>query len=107
MQVRVRRSDVLRFLFKNGEFPRSIMHSLIQAEAIASGLGHNESVLRVLGRLKRLVQGTDVAALTQQELHGFVDDIQLGLIELHDELVGSYFRFEAEGQQQAQMQAAG
>jgi hypothetical protein len=83
------------------------MHSLIQAEAIAGGLGNNDSVLRVLGRLKRLVQGTDVAALTQQELHQFVDDIQLGLIELHEELVRSYFSFEPEGQQQTQVQVAG
>jgi len=107
MQVRVRRSAVLRFLFQNGEFPRSIMHSLIQAETIAGGLGHNESVLRILGRLKRLVQGTEVAALTQQELHQFVDVIQLGLIELHDELERSYFRFDHEGQEQKQVQAAG
>jgi uncharacterized alpha-E superfamily protein len=102
MQVRVRRSAVLRFLFQNVAFPRSVMHSLVQAETIAGGLGHNDSVLRVLGRLKRLVQGTDVAALSQQQLHQFVDDLQLGLIELHDELVGSYFRFDPDRQQQAQ-----
>lgn len=102
-QVRVRRSEVLRFLFQDTEFPRAVMHSLIEAELNASHLGHNEAVLRVLGRLKRLVQGTDVADLSQSELHQFIDDLQLGLIELHDELGDSYFRFApAEGQQQAQ-----
>jgi hypothetical protein len=56
-----------------------------------------------LGRLKRQVQGTDVAGLTQAELHQFIDDLQLGLIELHDELGRSYFQFEpGQGQSQSQ-----
>ena len=103
-QVRVRRSEVLRFLFQDAEFPRAVMHSLVQAEAIAAGLGHNEDVLRLLGRLKRLVQGTDVAVLTQAELHKFIDELQLGLIELHDELGRSYFQFEP-AQRQSQTQS--
>ena len=102
-QVRVRRSEVLRFLFQDTEFPRAVMHSLRQAELSASALGHNEAVLRVLGRLKRLVQGTEVAALSQAELHQFVDDLQLGLSDLHEELGRSYFQFErAQTQSQTQ-----
>lgn len=104
-QVRVQRSEVLKFLFQDAAFPRAVLHSLVQAELNTAGLGHNEDALRVLGRLKRLVQGTDVAALSQQELHQFVDELQLGLMDLHDELVRNYFHFRPETQTEGQSQS--
>jgi len=91
MQARVRRPDVLKFLFLSRAFPRSVLYSLGAVEAGASTLVHSEEPLRIVGRLKRLLQETDVVALDQDSLHQFVDDVQLGLTELHDAIRREYF----------------
>lgn len=91
MQVRVRRRDVLRFLFQSIEFPRSFHYTIDAAEKSIALLEHNDAALRVLGRLKRAALGTDVAALSQEELHSFIDELQRGLGQLHDELARAYF----------------
>jgi hypothetical protein len=52
-QPRVRRSEVLRFLFQDPDFPRSVFHCVSSVELGASKLPRNEGVLRHCGRLKR------------------------------------------------------
>jgi uncharacterized alpha-E superfamily protein len=91
MQVRVSRAAVLRFLFQGDEFPRSVRHCVAAVEASVATLAHNEGPLRVLGRLKRAVMGTEVDHLSQSQLHTFIDDLQIGLGEVHDELSKPYF----------------
>lgn len=91
MQVRVRRPDVLRFLFQSLEFPRAIHYAVDAVEQDVVRLPNHDSTLRVLGRVKRAVLGTDVAALQQEDLHRFIDDMQVGLAELHESLSGTYF----------------
>lgn len=52
----------------------------------------NEAPLRIIDRLKRTVMGIDHAEdLDQASLHAILDDLQLGLIELHDALAQAYF----------------
>jgi uncharacterized alpha-E superfamily protein len=90
-QARVQRGAVLRFLFQSGEFPRSVNHCIEAARACLERLPRNEAALRVTGRLKRTLAGTDVAALSQGELHGFVDELQLGIGDLHAEIALTWF----------------
>ena len=97
MQVRVRRADVLRFLLLNDVFPRSVYRCVAVVEGCMTRLPHNEPPLRALGRLKRWLQGTDVGALEQVDLHEFIDQIQLGLGAVHDETATRYFLVPREG----------
>lgn len=91
MQVRVRRADVLRFLFQHMEFPRSLHHTIDAVERSVTTLDHNEAPLRVLGRIKRTVLGADVGTLSQADLHAFIDDLQAALGQVHDEVARAYF----------------
>ncbi|KAA3629177.1 MAG: alpha-E domain-containing protein [Proteobacteria bacterium] len=91
MQVQVRRPEVLRFLFQSAVFPRSIFHTMEAIERSLEGLAATENPLRIVGRIKRILQDTDVGALQQDALHGYIDDLQLGFIELHQELDKTYF----------------
>jgi len=91
MQVRVRRPEVLRFLLLDRAFPRSVRFSLDRVENGVKLLGHNEGPLRAVARVQRLLQSTQVAELSQLELHQFLDALQLGLIEVHSELATGYF----------------
>ncbi len=95
MQVRVRRGDVLPFLFQDREFPRAFYHCVSEVEASVSALARNEGPLRITGRLKRTVQGADLPAMSQAELHEFIDQLEIGLGALHDEISRTYFLTQA------------
>ena len=90
-QVRVQRGPVLRFLFKNPAFPRSVNHCCEGMRHSLERLPRNEAALRVAGRLSRQLLGTDVEGLSQAELHQFVDDLQQDIADLHTEIARTWF----------------
>jgi uncharacterized alpha-E superfamily protein len=90
-QVRVLRGPVLRFLFQNEAFPRSVVHCVESLRNSLSKLPRNESALRVAGRLKRNLEGTEPRRLNQQQLHDFIDDLQIGIGDLHQEIARTWF----------------
>ncbi|MCH5372973.1 MAG: alpha-E domain-containing protein, partial [Planctomycetes bacterium] len=51
----------------------------------------NEASLRVTGRLARVLDGAELARLSQLDLHAFVDDLQLGIADLHGEVASTWF----------------
>jgi uncharacterized alpha-E superfamily protein len=91
MQARVERAAVLRFLFQDRDFPRAFYHCVGEAEQSLANLGRNDAPLRVLGRLKRSALNADLASLSQQEVHALIDQLQLGLSDLHEEIARAYF----------------
>ena len=56
MQVRVRRSDALRFLLQDQAFPRAFYHCVVAAETGIAGLPRPERAARVTAHLKRQAQ---------------------------------------------------
>ncbi|UHD18006.1 alpha-E domain-containing protein [Thiocapsa bogorovii] len=103
-QIRVLRGPVLRFLFQNEAFPRSVVHCIEALRTSLSKLPRNESALRVAGRLKRNLEGTEPRRLNQQQLHAFIDDLQVGIGDLHEELARTWFPPPPETQSQSQTQ---
>ncbi len=104
-QARVRRADVLEFLFQDADFPRAVFHCVTSVELGASRLPRNEGVLRHCGRMKRTLSESNVGALRQDVLHEFVDTCQLGLADLHFEISRTWFGHELNGEQ-SQSQSA-
>jgi len=92
VQVRVRRPDVLRFLFKEKLFPRAFMHTLDEVESCLKSLKRNRVPLAQVRLLQETIQLSEPGELSQQELHAFIDSLQLGLAELHDKISQTYFR---------------
>lgn len=90
-QVRVQRGPVLRFLFQNAHFPRSVHHCAEAVRTSLEVLPSHEAALRVVGRLKRALLGAQVERLSQSELHTFVDELQLGIGELHQVIAATWF----------------
>lgn len=91
MQVAVRRVDVLSFLLQNRQFPRSYYHCLGEVQACLENLPHNDTPLRTVLQLQRVVTEADPKVLSQGELHRFIDELQLGLANLHSQIVDAYF----------------
>lgn len=90
MHVSVRRVEVLKFLFLSEVFPRAVMHCLGDLEAGIQNLPRNGVALASLARVKQLVK-TDTATMTQNELHDFIDQVQIGLIAVGQALTDNYF----------------
>jgi len=92
LQVRVRRADVLRFLFQHPHFPRAFYHCVGEVEQCLANLPRNDAPLRVVAHLKRIVTEASPESLSQDELHAFIDDLQLGMIDLNEQINQTYFR---------------
>jgi len=91
MQVRVRRHEVLQFLFHNEQFPRALRHSLGEVEICLNNLPRNRNALACVNKLKKLIADGKPEDLDQQDLHRFIDDIELELIGLHETIAETYF----------------
>src|SRR4051812_31184522 len=84
MRTRVNRSDVLQFLLRDDQFPRSCQFCLSQLEASLTTLPRGESVLEVLETAKRFIDRAPLATLDQPALHELIDKIQLRIHDVHN-----------------------
>jgi uncharacterized alpha-E superfamily protein len=91
MQVRVQRRVVLEFLFRSRKFPRSVLRCLDELAERVAQLPNHEAPLRVVNRMQRTLVDADVRALSQDSLHAFIDELQIGLGEVHAALDATFF----------------
>lgn len=91
VQGPVRRRAVLAFLFQSRQFPRALYHCLREAESCLQHLPRNDTPLRTLAHLQRTVNEAQVNKLEQQDLHRFIDDLELGLADLDRQIATTYF----------------
>lgn len=94
VRIRVSGPSVLRFLLQNRQFPRSVVFCL---NTIASTLPHlpsNRKIERSIERTRALVQDADVEGLlaTDAGLHRLIDEIQIGLADLHAAMAAAWFK---------------
>lgn len=92
IQVRVRRKDVLKFLLKDKKFPRSFFHTLLEVKSCLQNLPRNEASIALLNEVGKKVLRADQAILQQDELHRFIDELQVGLAELNQSISQTYFQ---------------
>src|SRR5689334_24743454 len=91
MRTRVKRTDVLQFLLRDDQFPRSCQFCLAQLEASLTPLPRSEGVLEVLETAKRFIERAPLATLDQPGLHELIDKIQLRIHDVHDGIASIYF----------------
>ena len=91
IQGPVRRVGVLRFLFQDRQFARSIYYCLFHAEVFLRHLPRSEQPLEHLIQLQRIVSEADLQQLKQQDLHDFIDELQRELAIIHDDITATYF----------------
>ena len=89
--IRVSRPDVLNFLFHDSRFPRSFLHCIDAVDQGIGALENSGAALRTSRALKRKLRETGVGELGQAALHAFIDELQLGIIDLHKTLAETYF----------------
>lgn len=95
IQVRVRRPDVLKFLLKERKFPRAFYHTICEVESCLKHMPRNREIIKQLKDLEKIVLDADPAMLKQNELHSFLDSLQIRLIDIHTSITSTYFRAQA------------
>ncbi len=103
-RARVRRTDVLEFVLRDEQFPRSCLFCLMQMELCLHGLPRNAAVSHALVTACRFLSAADLASLDQPGLHNLIDHLQLHVTAVHDSIAGSYFPQSAAGTNQQQHQ---
>tara|TARA_B100000780_G_scaffold279141_1_gene255898 strand:- start:3220 stop:4107 length:888 start_codon:yes stop_codon:yes gene_type:complete len=91
MRIRINRADVLEFLINNRQFPRSLQHGLMQIGKCLLELPNSDSISQQVEALSEELQKLDTHELTQDRLHEVIDDIQLGVVKLHQAIDSQYF----------------
>lgn len=89
--MRVSRADVLSFLFQDVNYPRSFMHCIGAVEESFARIDEKTPVLRKIRAARRQLAKIDVAELGQDSLHTFIDELQLGIIDVHNAIAATYF----------------
>lgn len=117
MRTRVNRSDVLQFLLRDDQFPRSCRFCLTQLAGSLTALPRSESVLEVLEGAAQFIARAPLATLDQPGLHELIDKIQLHINHVHDGIAQIYFpsldasgvrrmNGQSQGQRQSQRQTS-
>lgn len=92
VRLRVSGNDVLRFLVRDDEFPRSVMFCLRALETLIADLpGEDGSALRSVTHLQRTVNETRLAGLRGKPLTDLMDRLQMELAETHTSVSQTWF----------------
>ena len=89
--IRVSRADVLRFLFHDSVFPRSVLHCINAVDESLGELENTGLAMRRIHSLQNQLRRTKVEELDQESLHAFIDKLQIGIMNLHTSLAECYF----------------
>lgn len=90
-QVRVSRSQVLDFLLKDPDFPRSVHCCLLGVESQLRRFGSRRKPFRRNRDLIEHLLDVDPGALPQARFHEWIDEVQLELSELSAAISDSFF----------------
>lgn len=91
VQVKVRRPDVLKFLLQEQKFPRAFYHAICEVETCVEHLPRHKNTIKTIRDLQNTVLSANLEKLKQDELHKFIDKLQLGIINVNKEIVETYF----------------
>jgi uncharacterized alpha-E superfamily protein len=91
MRERVHPAGVVRFLLADEDFPRSCACCLQRMEAVLEDLPNSEHLVRRVSRVRGALSGALARPLAPEELHGFIDRLQLALARIHEGLAATYF----------------
>lgn len=91
MQNPVNQPDVLEFLLKNDELPRSLLRCLNTIRNCLRSLPKNQEPLELINQMRRQLQRARVRNLEGERLHRYTDARQKQLLALHMKITNNYF----------------
>ncbi|MCH8538572.1 MAG: alpha-E domain-containing protein [Alkalimonas sp.] len=79
--------DAIDYLLTYADFPRSITYCLNRVAASGEGLPHGKHILQQVHLLQALLKEQPLTDLSTEQLHVLIDQIQAGIISLHQVIV--------------------
>jgi uncharacterized alpha-E superfamily protein len=93
VRTRVSGPDVLAFLLRNDEFPRSVMFGLGALESLLRGLpGEDDQALRAVTRMERRLHELELRGIKGRRLGELMDQLQLELAEIDRAIRQTWFQ---------------
>ena len=90
-RLRINSGDVLDYLLKDPDFPRSVVHCVDEIEACNKRLQKSEGLTDNLQTLLSSLMETDIHRITPAQLHDLLDDIQAKLAITHNQIASTWF----------------
>lgn len=100
VKERVNGVDVVEFLIKDMQFPRSVNYCLGEMEHCFTRLPGHEQPMRVVRNTERSVNKIKTSTLMESGLHEFIDEIQIKFANIHNSIGKTWF-----GHRQSQSQS--
>jgi len=93
MRTRVRGREVVRFILLDPTFPRAINRCLKRLHGKLAALPRSEVACASVAEVMTLLQREDAAELAgaPDQLHQFLDDLQMGINEVHEAIRTTWF----------------
>jgi uncharacterized alpha-E superfamily protein len=92
VQSSVTGSEVVRFLLKDTQFPRSVEHCVTEISQCLLELPRHEAAMKVCAVTEHQIDAARVKRLAFDGLHDYVDELQLRFDELHYAMTDTYFQ---------------
>jgi uncharacterized alpha-E superfamily protein len=106
VRKRVMAEEVVQFLLKDLQFPRTVCHALAAGVTSLGMLPRNAAALRSLGRVQARVAAADVRTMSLDGLHQLIDEVQSDLGDVHEQIRATWFSVDRPRLLQAQAQSA-
>ena len=91
VQQPINQPDVIEFLLKNTELPRSLLRSFTAIRNALRPLPKNGEALKQIEAMRRQLIRARVRNLDGERLRKFVDTRQRNLYTLHNKITNTYF----------------
>lgn len=88
---RINSGDVLDYLLKDPNLPRSVGHCINEVEACIKLLPRSAGLTDSLTALAASLMVTDIHRVTPVQLHALLDDIQVRLGVIHNQIAATWF----------------
>jgi uncharacterized alpha-E superfamily protein len=92
MPARPQGGSTLRFLLQDDRFPRAVSACLTEVRSQLKGLARSEMALDACADVSILVASAAVTRLTLGGLSEYLDEVQIGLAEIHQQVDDTYFK---------------
>ena len=91
IRFRIEGQRVIEYLLTDKEFPRALMHCAQEMELCLRLLPQHKASLRQIRAVSQFLSQRHIETRARTDLHGYIDDLQLRLANLHDGIVTTWF----------------
>lgn len=90
-QGTISKGEIINFLIKNGDFPKSIVKCLSNVQEAINNLPNNKELKKSIDQILNTIINSNVNKFSNKRLHDFIDNLQKNLLDLDMEISKNYF----------------